>query len=287
MNGAILTRAVSGFPVSVGTSLALESLFEPQLQPIDLDRKIPQKVIITDYQGLWVNLSTLFRNLFSSVMKEESAKILPHDWAEAAIQEIEFIQELIKAESLSQTRTFFYYCRYSDLTKVFNTTGHESLRQDNTLAQQQFTEIQNTVIDIVLKHFKEYDNFHVFNSTIKPKTKHKALIITHTAYDLLSYTNFSQLDLLESHTGVLKHRHMWYTKYYNGKELTMMPFYKGLLKIFGDSQTYRPMDIRLRRAVLEIATEKQWTPVTTLAKVKYDLSEMKQLYYTAVVKALF
>lgn len=287
MNNSILTRAMSGFPLSVGTGLAFESLFEPRQQPIDMERIIPQKINITDYQSVWINLTTLFRNLFSSVVKEESAKILPHDWAEAMIQEIEFIQELISTESLSQTRTYFYISEYRDINGVVKQNSYYQLRQDNTLAQKQYTGLQNDTIELVLRHYKESDNFQIFSNLIKPKTRTKSLIITHVAYDLLSHASFVNLDLLESHTGVLKSKHVWYTKYSGGKELTMMPFNKGLLMIFGDSQTFRPLDIRLRRAIIELAIEKHWTPVTTIAKIKSDLSNMKQFYYAEVVKHIF
>lgn len=287
MHSALVSRTISGFPVSVGTALAFESLFTPQLQPIDSDRIIPQKVNITDYQTFWINLRTLFRNLFGSVMKEESSKILPHDWAEVMTQEIEFIQELISLESLSQTRVFFYFCTHNDLILSDNKFDIEQLRKDNTISQKAYTSLELDTIAIVLSKFKDRDNFLKFSSALKPKTRVSAIIMTHVAYDLLSYGNFTKLDLLESHTGVLKPKHMWYTKYQSGKELTMMPFYKPLLKIFGDSQTYKPMDIRLRRTIIELATEKHWTPVTTIAKVKSDLMDLKQSYYQEVVRNLF
>ena len=163
----------------------------------------------------------------------------------------------------------------------------EHLRTDNTIAQKAYTSLELDTITIVLNKHKDRENFLKFSSVLKPKTRVSAIIMTHMAYDLLSYSNFTKLDLLESHTGVLKPKHMWYTKYQSGKELTMMPFYKPLLKIFGDSQTYKPMDIRLRRSIIELAIEKHWTPVTTIAKVKSDLMDLKQAYYQEVVRSLF
>lgn len=280
----LAARTISALPVSVGTSLALESIFKPQLPPIDEDRIIPQQVNLTDYQGFWFNLSTLYRNLFSSVTKEDAVRASPGDWVEALIQEIDFISELVATESTNRTRAYFYICEYTGL----RSNNFVQLRADTTESQKVFRAIHNQSIGATLKHFKERKNedFFIFDHDVKPKTAHSAMIMTHVCQDLLSYKNFRRLDLIESHTGILKSKHQWNSKYHNGKELSMMPFMEGLLKVFGDSQTYKPMDVRLRKAIIELAIEKRWTPVTTEAKIKMDLDSLPNRYYADVVKSL-
>lgn len=63
-------RAVSAFPLSIGTSLAFESVFNGRQEPYDPSRVIPNHVDISNYESCWVNITTLFRNLSSAVEKE-------------------------------------------------------------------------------------------------------------------------------------------------------------------------------------------------------------------------
>ncbi len=278
------SRTISALPVSVGTSLALESIFNPQLPSIDESRVIPQQVNITDYQDFWFNLSTLYRNLFHSITRENAERAFPSDWAEVLVQEIDFISDLVMTESNKRTRAYFYICEYTDL----KSTDIIKLRTNITEGQKLYKSIHDESISKVLFNFKDRrnDDFFIFKSEIKPKINSNALILSHMTVDLLSYKNFKKLDLIESHTGILKTKHQWNSKYHNGKELSMMPFLEGLLKIFGDSQTYKPADIRLRRALIKLAEDKRWTPVTTTAKIKMDLDSLPERYYAELVKSL-
>jgi hypothetical protein len=112
-----------------------------------------------------------------------------------------------------------------------------------------------------------------FNTTISPKGNVKALFLTHVPYDLTNYSNFEKLDLIESHTGVLKSRYEWYTKFYKlgDADLRIIPFYKKMLLVFGDRVVIQPSDIKLRRLILEVAQNRRWTQLTTVDKVMHDL----------------
>lgn len=285
MTDILSSRTISALPLSVGTSLALESVFSPRLAPIDENRIIPQKVNITDYQDFWFNLSTLFRNLFSSITKEDILRVSPGEWVEVLMQEIEFIEDLVTSESTSRTRAYFYICEYKGLEKYLGEFA--SLRVESTESQRIYRAFHNETIQACIKRLTGKDNIFIFDHELKPKVSHNALIMTHICHDLLSYKNFRVLDLIESHTGVLKKKHTWNSKYHGGKELSMMPFNIGLLKIFGDSQTYKPMDIRFRKAIIDLAVSKQWTPVTTVSKIKYDIGSLPNAYYVQVALSLF
>lgn len=64
----------------------------------------------------------------------------------------------------------------------------------------------------------------------------------------------------------------WYTKYNNIKDI-MLPFSKYLLYVFGDtSGDIKPLGIKERRDILEIAKLKSWSPITTDEKVKFDIN---------------
>jgi len=50
--GATLaSRTVSAFPISIGTSLAFESVFFPRQPSYDPERQIPNRVEVTQYQS--------------------------------------------------------------------------------------------------------------------------------------------------------------------------------------------------------------------------------------------
>ena len=113
----------------------------------------------------------------------------------------------------------------------------------------------------------------------------KALILTHFAYDLLA-KGFSSLHLLESHTGTIKNKFMWYTKYLNGKELSSIPFREDMLQIFGDNEHFRPWPIKARRQVLELAAKYNWSQVTQNDKVRYGFGQIVDPYLRDILREL-
>lgn len=284
MNEIIAGRTISAFPISVGTSLALESVLSSPNPSIDPDREIPQKVNLVDYDDIWINISTLFRNLFGSLTKEGSKRVLPRELAQGLIEEIEFIHNLVATETLNRTKSFFYICQYKDLNSLY---PYAIFRQDHTELQKTYRALHDNAIQFVLQYFGKQDYLKIFNSEIKPVNYSKALIITHVAHDLLSYKNFNELHLLESHTGVLKKKHQWNTKYTEGKSLPMLPFNKGLLQIFGDSETFRPFPINTRKSILELANKYKWTPATTKDKIILNLDQLPDKFSVSVLKSVF
>jgi hypothetical protein len=54
---SLSTRTISAFPLSISTSLALESIFTPKLPPYDPNRIIPEHINLIDYQEIWINFS--------------------------------------------------------------------------------------------------------------------------------------------------------------------------------------------------------------------------------------
>lgn len=279
------SRVVSGFPVSVGTGLALESIFTKQIPSIDNDRVIPQKVNILDYEYFFVNIATLFRNLMGSLTKEDSARVFPRELSQVLLQEMELIQELVSTESLNRTKTYFYVNQYKN---AHSHLKYVLLKVDNTDRQKIFKHLQNESINLVLKEVKDNDFVKVFDDEIKPPTKGKALLLTHNAYDLLSSKNFQELHLIESHTGILKKKQDWNTKYHEGKSLLNIPFNKVFIKVFGDSEIYKPMDIKLRRSVIELAEKQRWTALTTKDKIRHDINEyLANPFFKEVLLYLF
>lgn len=285
MNLEILSsRTVSAFPISVGSSLALESIFTSESPSIDPDRAIPQQIQITDYNEFWINIHTLFRNGFGSLTKEGSARVLPREMIQILEDEMEIISSITQQQSNNRVKAVFYISQYKGHANKY---PHARLRQLTTDHQKTYyTLLMNTVNEFVKRH-KTAANTLYFTDELKPDNKPKTLIMSHMAYDLLWRKNFRELDLLESHTGLLRNYTTWYHKYYDGKNLPPMPFNSVLLQIFGDKETFAVLDLKLKRATIELAKECRWTPMTTLDKIRYDIGKYPNPYHTAIVKDMF
>ena len=281
----ISNRVVSAFPLSVATSLALESVLTGPNPTIDPERQIPQQVDINRYNEFYINLSTLYRNIVGSINKEDLIKVGPKALKETLLFEMEMIESIFKNEGNNIVKPIFYASQYKEaLSKARH--PHAIFRSENTEKQKAYRRMHDETISLFLKSRQASDTLKIFDSTIKPTFKPKALILTHIPYDLLSHTKFEYLDLIESHTGVLKNKNQFYTKYHEGKVLNQIPFNVGFLQVFGDSEFYKPFDIRIRKTLMEFATQWRWTQVSTTAKLIQDLDNLKDHYLRETLKTM-
>lgn len=283
MTEVLASRVVSAFPLSVATSLALESIFEAPGPSIDPERVIPQKVNIFDYNEFWLNLSTLTRNILGSLPREDSSRVFPGELADVLDGEVEMIQFITSQQSYNKTTPIFYVSNYQDMQTSY---PHSVLRMDRTDNQKQYRSLHNKTIELFLKKNEGSDAIKIFKRNLTPSNRPTALIMTHMAYDLVSYKAFSKLDLIESHTGILKSKALWYTKYQDGKNLPVMPFEVGLMQVFGDKETFAIKDIKLKKAMIELAQQNQWTAVTSREKIFFDLDKLKNPYHAEIVKSM-
>ena len=284
MNLDILSsRTTSAFAVSVGTSLALESIFTSESPSIDPDRVIPQKVDILDYQEFWINLSTLFRNAHGSLAKEDSDKVLPREMLQIMDDETDMINSIVSHQSNNRVKVIYYACKYQEFESKYPRARIRKLNTDN---QRSYAAILSKTLDEYLELNKNNPDVRIFRDKIKTDNRPKALMLSHIPYDLLSVKSFQTLHLIESHTGLLRTPSTWYTKYYDGKNLPPMPFNEGLLQVFGDKEIFSVMDLKLKRELIELAKTCRWTPATTRDKLRYDLDKLKNPYYTTILKEI-
>lgn len=265
---SLSTRQISGFALSIGTGLAFESLFPRKLSTYDPDRKIPNEVKVSDYQECWISLSTMFRNMASSVNKDTIVNTSEKELKDALETEIDVIQSLFMNEGNNLCKPIFYHCTYKNLRSKI--PKQILLREDKTDGQMLYRQKHDAVMKLLMK---STDEIHEFDTEIRAASRTSAFILTHHPWDLVSYKNFSKLDLLESNTGRLKKRYTWSSKYYpvGGEDLSILPFSRKLLLVFGDRIQIHPSDMRLRRLIVETAKACKWTGVTSEAKVMQDL----------------
>jgi len=267
---ALVDRVVSGFPLAIATSMAMESIFQPRQSPYDPERKIPNAVNVSKYQEIHINLATMFRNIVSSISKDAFINATEAELKDILLFEIEVIDSLFTIEGNGFCKPVYYFATYDSLYnyKICKTV---KLRQDTTEAQKitKF-KLMNTM-KLLLKEDSKFKSLDCF---IKPENRTDSLIMTHIPFDLLSYTNFNKLVLLESHTGIAKPRHLWYCKYYpvGDADLSHIPFNRKLLMVFGDRVLIQPNEMKLRRLIVEIANNRNWTAMTTESKILLDFS---------------
>lgn len=274
-NGAD-ARTLGTFPLSVATSLAIESAVG-----IHPDLPTPRVMPIRQYKELWVNLRTLYRNIVSAMSKDIAASIHAVEIAQIMLEEMHIVPDVLQHQSGQPVKVVYYF---NNMKYLVGKYPEASLRLDNTPRQQQFTHTLGEVMKLLLMHHK--DMIVLFDDK-PPGNQVETLIITHIAYDLLWANSFGSLTLLESHTGKIKTKPLWYSKYYTGKELSQIPFTEELLQVFGDTETFHPLDVGLRKAIIELAARRSWSSLTTRARIVEGIGELKNGAYVIKMKKIY
>lgn len=274
-------RKVGAFPVSIATSIALEYLLGVKSEA----NPEPKPKSVSDYKEFWINIKTLYRNIMGSLDKTASLQVLDNELADTLLQEMEIINGIIGSNSFNTTNVVFYISNYQGLEILYPMA---QLRTDNTERQKLYSALmENTIKTMLKKGRPESCDVRIFPNKLKPSGEFKTLILTHIPYDLVAHAQFGSLTLIESHTGAFKTRDRWYSKYYEGKELSMIPFMEGLLPIFGDNETFRPLNKSAREEIIEIAKKYHWSAVTTREKVLYGINTLKNPFLKEAARSFF
>lgn len=273
---SLATRAIGQFPISVATSLALEGVFG-----IHPDLPKPTSLPIYKYPELWINVRTLFRNLLGALDKNDQKAAMPERLAEEILLEMDTIDNVVASYSKNRTRVIYYFSNYRNIETKYK---HAVPRLDNTDAQKLYTALQNNTMEFLLRDSQVTKRIIGYDLKITNDKPSVALFLTHYAFDLLSSKYFSKLSLLESHTGKIKEKSTFYSKYYNGKDLANIPFREDFLTIFGDSNHFRPMALKLREEIIQVANQYAWTHLTTLDKIKYSINSIKNPYAKDLIR---
>lgn len=281
--GAISARAIGAYPVSIATSLCLESIAVGPLPAYDPDRVVPAMIDISQYDVVYVNAATLFRNILGALPSGGDKSVVAGDIYMALAFEIELINKLIVEISFGKTKVVFYTSQYAGLDKKH---PHAKFRVDTTEKQMVYTAILQNTISYYIKQQAKENTIEIVDVLVKPASKVKGLIITHYAYDLLAAKHFNSLDLLETHTGVLKTKSMWYTKLTGGKDLMRIPFGSMALQVFGDSQTFYGQPAKVKEQVIELADKYKWTNTTTKDRLSMCFDFMSDKFTATILKKM-
>ena len=281
--GALSARTTSAFAVSIGTSLALESMLTGTQAPYDPERVLPPRIVLSEYDGFWVNLLTLYRNIRGAMEPTLERNAMAGDLLDALVYETELIRHAVEQDTHGKTQVHFYASTYSGLARAY---PHASLRKDSTPKQLHYSQDLELVVKGYFKHHPPTPTLHLFDLHLKSKVKTKALVLTHYAHDLLSWKAFSELDLIESHTGLRKKRVAWASKLTGGKDLVRVPFCKWAIQFFGDPNTFAPFPIAARKQVLALADQYEWNGLTTPDRVVYCLDTLTDKLLASTLKSM-
>lgn len=262
-------RTMSSFLVSVGLGLLLERFFEPTSTRIDDDRKV-EHINIDNYKVHYFNIHTMLRNILSAISTSELKKYViknkdsPEALLTVLLDELETIKVLYEDK---KSIPILFIPDYSEVyNKVDNSRKPELYSETNRFTK----DLHDKTIKLFKKHSWNIIDVYDIKTTLPP-TEGNVLITTHIAYDLLNVKNIKRLTLAESHTGVLKDKSKFNTKYHSlGSKFdkTMFPFQKELLHILGDNTLIKPYKISYRQMLAEEALNHKITPFTSEDRIK-------------------
>lgn len=254
----ISQRALGRLPISLPTSIAIETI-------LGLNENQPNDSI-KGKKEIWINISTLIRNLYSSLDKETQSIVSDNELANTVIDEMEIIDSAIK-EFNGKLTVKYYLAHYHRLYDLYP----KAIFRERKTEKQKFNAI---LLDNAARNIKQVDtseSIRIYDLNIEPLLSPEAVMLTHNVVDLTSDIYFKDLVLLESHTGKLKTKKDWYTKLSASDKSPLLPFNRTILSIFGDSEIFRPQPVRYRRVILETAEKFNWSFLTTLERMRLTL----------------
>ncbi len=261
--------------VSVGLGLMLETFFEPTTARID-DSRVVSKIDVNKYKIHYFNIYTMLRNIISAISSTEIKKMVLTDKAVSKYLLDTLLTELEIVNDIYSTCTCKPVVYVQDYGKVYDNIENAvtvSSMNDNKAHMQ-------NIFDKVVKEFSKLQYTPMESIYVKcklPSSSEYTLITTHIAFDLLNVKYIRKLSLIESHTGVIKDKSKFNTKYHaigSKFDKTMFPFTEQLFYILGDNNLIKPMKFKVRAELCNIAMEKKWTSFTSEERVNKVLKDL-------------
>lgn len=267
-NDIFRDRALGAYPVSIGIGLMLESIFTKNNDNVyDPSRAMPQKISIDKYKNHYYSMYTIVRGIVSSIKNVKDYNVVLSN--QYFIRTL--LDELYVLNSLYENTTCNFVIHFPDYSKVY---ANLNKNKDSDVLK---TMVMYGSIRKALRNTIANKDMPIIYDDIKlPASSDKTLITTSTAVDLLNMSKISKLELVESHTGKLKTKLDFNTKYHKlgDTPLTHIPFMEELLYILGDNTISKQMSIKTRQTLVNLSIESKWTAATSRDKVLYDIRKV-------------
>jgi hypothetical protein len=257
-----IERETGQFPLSIGTSLALEGLFgvhpnQPR-QPSGYGR----------IKELWVNVRTLIRNCYAAMTVEHSKKASIEQTVQVLFDEIQSLPDVLRQQASGRYNIRLYQNDLSDLKWQFPHAKHKTPKTEK---QRHYNNFEMLVLKLLLDLLAE-EKIPVLTVTRKPSMQQNTVaLLTHHPHELLWRFQFERLFLLESHTGKVKSVGQWSSKLNGVKEEDQIPVNEFTLQLFGDGSLLDSFPKKLRDEVKQLATVRKWSAITTQPKIQSDI----------------
>lgn len=262
-------RTLGSSGLSIGTHLALETLFSEQMMIFDEKREFT-KVDPNKYDYHIFNIYTLSRNILNATPYKYKDELIRHKkFVQILAYEAELIKELYKP---TKCKALLFYPDYDPVYKAFN-IGKEDWefnpRVEHLMIRSSIDKIDKKV---EIKSCNDGKGFKIPSSY----KNNKLLITTNIVSDLFFQ---GHIDLLESHTGKVKSKSQLNSKYHKvGKaDLSHLPFSQELLYILGDKNIVRPLNLMIRKSLLDTSVKFNWNVRTTSEKIRFNLRMVPEL----------
>lgn len=273
-------RELGTIPVSIGTALAIDGLYDRHPE-----NKSNVKGQVKLAKVIYINARTLFRNMFGAIGDVDKANsIQPKDYGEALLKELDELKIALSNEN-DKLNVVLYMPSYKSLAKYM---GNGELKPLNTEKQKRYNNLENDTLQYIFNKFKDAENkpFIDVDMQIKVDLYQPIFIMTHLPVDLLNVDNASEVFLVESHTGKVKNKNLWYSKF-STERSPRIPFNKATLLFFGDSGgMFKAQNSKARKRVLAIADDRKWNSFTTITRIFTGLELSHEPVLLSTFKAL-
>lgn len=277
---AYIERDTGAFPVSIGTSLAIEGLLgvhpdKPQ-QPADAEA----------VEVVYINLATVVRNAVAAMTSDQLRRAEVGPLAHLVFEELKALPGIVHDQTQGRIVVQSYYEDPETIRWLFPHANHKKPKTDR---QVFLAGLEKATTDYVLK-LVDHEGLSLMrlNNHRVPTDTRVAALLTHQPHQLLWRYNFGTLLLLESHTGKLKPNRVWSTKLKGVKADDHLPFTKVTLLVFGDGTEIEAQPRPIRDEVKKIAEKCHWTVTTTTEKIHSDItrygSQALQYVYTQLMR---
>lgn len=257
-------------PLSVGTAMIFDS------EEADPSKWEP---------FLYANIHTLYRNFAEAVGRDAMLNMELEPFLPRFLEELDTFEEYVAKYTKGKTEVVFYLPNYEHIQRLL---PQAVLRSIKTQAQKVLFDFEALVYQEMRKQAKEQKKeaeqskqewippFLDVDYEL-PRGKGEALILTHIPSDLLSYSKFPILKLIESHTGKIKARNEWWTKLTGDRDkLATIPFNKFTLQICGDGNHLVASGTKkMKDYLFSLASQNNWTTMTTTDRVRFCISMIK------------
>lgn len=257
-----IDRDTGHFPLSIGTSLAVEGL-------LGMHPQAPKQPSGTaQISEVWVNLRTLIRNFHASMTTETAKKAPLESVAQILYEELTTLPDVLNQHARGKYTLQLYQNDLTDLKWQFPKADYKSPKTEK---QRQYSNFETVVLKLLLDQM-QHASSPLLTVVRKPQDLNRVVaLLTHHPHELLWRTQFSRLFLLESHTGRLKSIGQWGGKLNGVAEEDQLPLNEFTLQVFGDKQLLNGMPKKQRDETKQIALTRKWTTVTTVSKIQSDV----------------